>query len=154
MFGTFTSALNDYLRTKLKVDDPRVYEILTNNVHPWNYRQFTNEYVNASAPLRDAMVHNPFLKVYAACGFFDLATPQFAMQYTRDHLNLPKEVRDHFTIGFYEAGHMMYAHEPSLRKLREDLLKFYEDCASEAVPVAAQPRQLRKVRVSILFRGG
>jgi carboxypeptidase C (cathepsin A) len=119
--------LNDYLRTVLKVSEPRVYEILTDDVHPWNYRPFTNEYVNASDPLRDAMVHNPYLKIYAACGYFDLATPQFAMQYTRDHLNLPSELRDHFTIGFYEAGHMMYAHEPSLRKLREELLMFYKD---------------------------
>jgi carboxypeptidase C (cathepsin A) len=127
VFGTFTSALNDYVRTTLKVDEPRVYEILTSNVRPWNYDSFTNQYVNASESLRSAMTHNPYLKVFAACGYYDLATPQFAMEYTRDHLGLPPERRDHFQMGFYEAGHMMYAHEPSLEKLRDDLLEFYDD---------------------------
>ncbi len=131
VFGTFTSALNDYVRTTLKVDEPRVYEILTGNVQPWNYSDFANRYVDASGSLRDALTHNPFLKVFAACGYYDLATPQYAMTYTRDHLNLPPEVRDHFTMGFYEGGHMMYAHEPSLKKLRQDLLKFYEDALSK-----------------------
>lgn len=126
VFGTFTSALNDYVRTTLKVDEPRVYEILTGSVHPWNYEPFTNEYVNASDSLRQAMTQNPFLHVFAACGYYDLATPQFAMKHTRDHLHLPPTVRDHFTMEFYEGGHMMYAHEPSLKKLRDDLLKFYE----------------------------
>jgi carboxypeptidase C (cathepsin A) len=120
VFGTFTSALNDYVRTQLKVDEPRVYEILTGNVQPWDYSSFANRYVDASETLRAAMTANPFLKVYAACGYYDLATPQYAMQYTRDHLGLAPQVRDNFTMGFYEAGHMMYVHEPSLVKLRRE----------------------------------
>lgn len=126
VFGAFTSALNDYLRGTLKVEEDRVYEILTDNVHPWNYSEFTNRYVDASETLRDAMIQNPYLKVFAACGYYDLATPAFAMQYTRDHMNLVPEVRENFTMDYYHGGHMMYAHEPSLAKLRKDLLKFYE----------------------------
>lgn len=126
VFGAFTSALNDYLRGTLKVEEDRVYEILTDNVHPWNYSEFTNRYVDASGTLRDAMIQNPYLKVFAACGYYDLATPAFAMQYTRDHMNLVPEVRENFTMDYYHGGHMMYAHEPSLAKLRKDLLKFYE----------------------------
>jgi carboxypeptidase C (cathepsin A) len=129
--GTFTSALNDYLRTTLKVDEARVYEILTGNVRPWDYSMFENRYVDASDVLRDAMTANPFLKVYAACGYYDLACPQYAMQYTRDHMGLPPEVRDNFTMGYYEAGHMMYVHEPSLVKLREELLKFYDSALAK-----------------------
>ena len=60
------------------------------------------------------MTENPYLKVFAACGYYDLATPEFGMVYTRDHLHLAPEIRDNFTMGFYEGGHMMYAHEPSL----------------------------------------
>lgn len=126
VFGAFTSGLNDYLRGTLKVEEERVYEILTDNVHPWNYSEFTNRYVDASNTLRDAMIQNPYLKVFAACGYYDLATPAFAMKYTRDHLNLVPEVRENFTMDYYHGGHMMYAHEPSLAKLRKDLLKFYE----------------------------
>ena len=124
-FGPFTSAMNQYLRDVLKVEEDRVYEVLTGKVHPWDYSEFTNRYVDASSTLRRAMADNPFLKVFAACGYYDLATPSFAMEYTRDHLGLPPELRENFEMGFYEAGHMMYVHEPSLRKLRADLLKFY-----------------------------
>jgi carboxypeptidase C (cathepsin A) len=133
VFGTFTAGLNDYLRTTLKVEEDRVYEILTSNVHPWDYSSFANRYVDASETLQHAMTHNPYLKVYAACGYYDLATPVFAMEYTRDHLGLAPEVRERFTMGYYEGGHMMYAHEPSLEKLRDELVEFY----AGALPPAA-----------------
>jgi carboxypeptidase C (cathepsin A) len=127
VFGTFTSALNDYVRTTLKVDEPRVYEILTGNVQPWDYSDFANRYVNASGALRTAMTQNPYLRVFAACGYYDLATPSYAMEYTRDHLGLDPDIREHFAMEFYEGGHMMYVHEPSLKKLRKDLVEFYDD---------------------------
>jgi carboxypeptidase C (cathepsin A) len=130
VFGAFTSALNDYLRGTLKVEEDRVYEILTGNVHPWDYSEFTNRFVDASSTLRDAMIQNPYLKVFAACGYYDLATPAFAMKYTRDHLNLVPEVRKNFTTDYYHGGHMMYAHEPSLAKLRKDLVAFYDSALS------------------------
>ena len=126
VFGTFTSAMNDYLRSTLKVKEERVYEILTDQVHPWDYSEFTNRFVDASGGIRQAILENPYLKVFAACGYYDLATPELAMKYTRDHLRLPKDLQGNFSMGYYEAGHMMYAHEPSLKKLRKDLLKFYE----------------------------
>jgi carboxypeptidase C (cathepsin A) len=131
VFGTFTSALNDYVRTTLKVDEPRVYEILTGNVQPWDYGDFANRYVNASEALRTAMTQNPYLRVFAACGYYDLATASYAMEYTRDHLGLDPSLREHFTTEFYEAGHMMYIHEPSLKKLRKDLVEFYGDALKQ-----------------------
>jgi carboxypeptidase C (cathepsin A) len=125
-FGEFTAAMNDYMRRDLQYKEDRVYEILTGNVHPWSYDRFENRYVNASEPLRQAMTANPYLKVFVACGHYDLATPQFAMKFTRDHLALAPEVRDNFEMAFYEGGHMMYVYEPALVQLREDLVEFYE----------------------------
>jgi len=125
-FGPFTSAMNQYLREELKVEEERVYEVLTGKVHPWDYSEFTNRFVSASETLRRAMSDNPYLKVFAACGYYDLATPSMAMEYTRDHLGLAPELRQNFTMGFYAGGHMMYVHEPSLKKLRDDLINFYE----------------------------
>ena len=132
VFGAFTSAMNDYLYSELEYTDDRVYEILTGNVHPWNYNRFKNQYVNASESLRGAMATNPYLKVFAACGYYDLATPYYAMEYTRDHLELPAELRANFSTGYYEGGHMMYVHQPSLEKLRHDLLEFYDSAIGTA----------------------
>lgn len=136
VFGLFTSAINQYLRDDLKVEDEGVYEILTDRVQPWNYDRFVNNYVSSEDALRTAMAANPYLKVFAACGYYDLATPAFAMEYTRDHLRLPAELRANFTTAYYEGGHMMYAHEPSLAKLRSDLIKFYDDALGREREVA------------------
>ncbi|MCO6457368.1 MAG: peptidase S10 [Pirellulaceae bacterium] len=125
IFGPFTATLNDYMRRQLKFEEPRVYEILTGNVQPWSYSRFENRYLNASDTLRQAMTANPYLKVFAACGYYDLATPHFAMDYTLDHLGLAPPLRGNLTVRYYEGGHMMYIHEPSLEQLRKDLVKFY-----------------------------
>jgi carboxypeptidase C (cathepsin A) len=125
IFGPFTATFNDYVRRELKFNDARVYEILTGNVQPWSYRSFENRYVDASESLRRAMTANPSLKVFAACGYYDLATPHFAMDYTLDHLGLAKPLLSNITKKYYEGGHMMYIHQPSMIQLRDDLLKFY-----------------------------
>ena len=72
------------------------------------------------------MIKNTNLKVLVASGYYDMATPYFSSIYTFSHLGLPAELRDHIEFTFYEAGHMMYIHKPSLIKLRDDTAKFYQ----------------------------
>ena len=129
IFGPFTATLNDYMRRELKYKESNVYEILTGKVHPWSYSRFENRYVDASDSLRQAMTANPYLKVFMACGYYDLATPHFAMDYTVRHLGLAPELRKNLTVRFYEAGHMMYIHEPSMKQLRKHLELFYRDAS-------------------------
>ncbi|MCP4191227.1 MAG: peptidase S10 [Planctomycetaceae bacterium] len=124
-FGPFTAVMNDYLRSELEYEDERVYEILTGNVFPWSYDSFENRYVDASEMLRQAMIANPHLKLFAACGYYDLATPFFAMDYTINHLGLAPVRTGNITQTYYPAGHMMYVHEPSMKQLRADLLQWY-----------------------------
>ncbi len=125
LFGPFTATLNHYLRSELKVENEKVYEILTSKVHPWNYKQFENRYVDTSNTLRGSMSKNPYLKVFVASGYYDLATPYFATDHTMNHLELDSTLRKNIEIHYYPAGHMMYVHEPSLKKLRQDLEQFY-----------------------------
>lgn len=126
--GIFCAGMNAYLAEDLDYQDDRVYETLT-SVQPWSYKPFVNRYVTTALRLREAMVTNPKLKVFAACGYYDLATPPFAMKHTRDHTLDTEALRKRFTMAHYEAGHMMYVHEPSLKKLREDLVEWYEAAA-------------------------
>ena len=74
--------------------------------------------------MRAAISQNPFLKVIIANGYYDLATPYFATEYTVNHLALAPELQLNLTLTYYEAGHMMYVHEPSLAQLRADLVAF------------------------------
>lgn len=131
LFGPFTAALYQYLRGDLGIEKDVPYEILTGKVHPWNYENFTNEYVQSAVPLSEAMAKNPHLKVFVANGYYDLATPFAGAEHTFARLR-PDVRRENVTMGYYEGGHMMYVHEPSLVKLREDLLKFYGSAAPAA----------------------
>ena len=130
LFGPFTATFNDYVRRTLGYEDDRVYEILTGNVQPWSYKRFENRFVDASETLRKTITANQHLKVFAACGYNDLATPHYALDYTIHHLGLPKSLVDqNITTRYYEGGHMMYIYEPSMVQLKKDLVEFYKQAA-------------------------
>ncbi len=128
--GAYTAALNHYMRSVLAFKSDRLYEILTANVQPWDYSKFQNQYVNVAEDLRRAMTYNPFLQVFVANGYYDLATPYFATEYTFHHLGLDPELQGHVTMGYYEAGHMMYLRRLSLAALKNDLASFIDHTLS------------------------
>jgi uncharacterized protein (DUF1684 family) len=107
---------------ELEADLP--YEILNGKVWPWSYADHENRYLNVAETLRHAICANPHLKVHVANGYYDLATPYFATHYTFNRLGLEPELRSNISMSYYEAGHMMYVHMPSLKKLKEELAKF------------------------------
>ncbi len=134
--GAYTAALNYYLRSVLDVKIDKSYEILTGNVQPWDYGKHQNRYLNVAESLRQAMTYNPYLKVFVGNGYYDLATPYLATEYTFNHLELDSTLHDHISMGYYEAGHMMYLHLPSLAKLKADLTTFVKATLRSAnVPV-------------------
>jgi carboxypeptidase C (cathepsin A) len=124
IIGPYSGMLNNYVRNDLKFDSDLPYEVLTSRVRPWSYAPYENRYVNVAETLRGAMTQNPFLHVFVAKGYYDLATPFFAADYTFDHLGLDPTLRSHLTGAYYEAGHMMYVHPPSLAKLKADIAQF------------------------------
>ncbi len=124
--GPYTAMLNEYVRGELKFESDLPYEFLTGRVRPWNYAPYENRYVNVAETLRRAMTQNQFLHVFVGKGYYDLATPFFAADYTFDHLGLDPTLRSHISGGYYEAGHMMYVHHDSLMKLKQDLAQFIQ----------------------------
>lgn len=122
--GTYTEGLNAYLRGELKYESDLPYEILTGRVQPWNYGTASNRYLNVAPALRTAMTANPDLRILVANGYYDLATPYAATKYTFNHLGADRGLLGRVTMTYYEAGHMMYVHRPSLLKLRKDVSDF------------------------------
>ncbi len=127
--SAFASTFNDYVRSELKYETDLAYEILA-SVGPWNWDQ-SNSYVNVGETLAGAMTRNPFLKVHVSSGYYDLATPLFATQYTIDHLVIDPAVLKNFTLDSYTAGHMMYLNLPDLKKSKTDLARFIASAISE-----------------------
>ena len=124
--GPYSAMLNDYVRRELNYESDLVYEILNPKVWPWNYENFQNAYADVSETLRDTMTRNPHLRVYIASGWFDLATPYFATEHTLAHLGLEPALRDNIEVSYFDAGHMMYVHAPSIRRLAADMRSFVE----------------------------
>ena len=123
--GVYSACLNDYVRRELRFESDLPYEILSFKVFPkWKYDEFQNNFVNVAETLRGAMMKNPHLKLFVANGIYDLATPFYATEYTMNHLGLRDDVDKNVTMAYYDAGHMMYTHKPSLKALSGDLKKF------------------------------
>lgn len=128
--GVYAGSLNQYLREELQFESDLPYEILSFKVFPaWKYTKFMNSYVNTAETLRNAMTQNPHLRIFVANGYYDLATPFFATEYTMNHLGLKEHLLNNITMSYYEAGHMMYIHAPSLAKLQGDLVSFLAEAS-------------------------
>ncbi|MFD1817513.1 Carboxypeptidase C (cathepsin A) [Pseudarcicella hirudinis] len=125
--GPYSASINHYLRQELKYENDLPYLVLTGRVQPWSYNNVQNQYLNVAETLRQAMAKNPYLKVWVGAGYYDLATPYFAAEYTVAHMGLKPEQRKNVNFTYFEAGHMMYIHKESLIKLKKDADKFYDE---------------------------
>lgn len=123
----YTSTFNNYVRSELGYKSDVEYYILGGGItSPWNWGT-NNNYVDTSVALRTALARNPYLKVFVAMGYYDMATPYFAAHYTLQHISLDPTLLRNISTSYYEAGHMMYIDEKSLSKLRSDVEKFMQD---------------------------
>src|SRR5262249_6945969 len=106
VLGPYAAALNDYVRRELEYESDLPYEVLSFKVNEnWDYDDFKNAHVDVSETLRETMSRNPFMRVFVANGYYDLATPHFATEFTFGHLGLAKALRANIRMGYYEAGH-------------------------------------------------
>jgi carboxypeptidase C (cathepsin A) len=126
----YTSTFNNYIRGELGFKSDLEYYILGGGfTSQWNWGT-NNGYVDTSVALRNALAKNPYLKVFVAMGYYDMATPYFAADYTLHHISLDPVLLKNISTGYYEAGHMMYIEEKSLAKLRSDVGKFMQDATN------------------------
>lgn len=127
ILGPYTSTMYDYLRKELEYETDLPYEILKSLYESWKYENYQNHYVNTAKELRLGFQLHPGLKIIVCNGYFDLATPFLATEYTFNHIPLPEAQQKNIKMTYYEAGHMMYLHKPSLEKLSKDLHGFLEE---------------------------
>ena len=136
----FLTAFTAYAKGELGWRTDRMYRMLPGEiVENWNFRR-AGFFGRVLAPtvipdLREAMRANPNLRVFAASGLFDLATPFYATEYELANVGLDPAFRARISLGYYPSGHMIYLNDDALRSLRSDLSRFY------AVAVARSPEQ-------------
>jgi carboxypeptidase C (cathepsin A) len=129
----YTSMFNNYLRTELgyRIDMPyKVFAYDEPGFEKWNWGDADRGFPNTAPGLRAAMAKNLYLKVLVMEGFYDLATPFFAADYTIDHLNLGSEFHKNISFATYEAGHMVYVENASHAKMKKDLVDFMQSAGA------------------------
>ncbi len=132
--AAFTASFLDYYHDELAFGRDLEYRVNGGLWRKWDWshaqpggRGFKLPHPNTAADLARAMGESPSLKVLVQQGYYDLATPHLATEYAIEHMDLLPEQRKNISIEYYEAGHMMYLHPPSLVKFREDLARFIRD---------------------------
>jgi carboxypeptidase C (cathepsin A) len=131
--GAFTAAYNTYVRSDLKFSQDRTYNTLSDTVgNAWEWKHQGSDFYgfagqpNVENDLVLAMTSNPHLQVEVENGYFDMATPFFATEYTMDHLNLPASLQTHIHMNYYDSGHMMYLSDSELPKLKANISGFID----------------------------
>ncbi len=122
----YTAMFNDYARRTLGYKSDLPYYILGGGIGPWDWGPEGNLATDTSEALRDAFAKNPSMRLFVASGYYDLATPYFATDYTLTHMGLEPMQRARITSKRYEAGHMMYIHEGELARLKTDVAAFFQ----------------------------
>ena len=135
--GAFTAAFNSYVRNELKFGQDKTYHAISEGVgsnwdwkhQPGRGRGFFPGSPNVEGDLVQALLANPHLKVEVENGYYDMATPFFATEYTMEHLGLPEKLQKNIQEKYYDAGHMMYLREEDLAKLKSNIAAFIDSAA-------------------------
>jgi carboxypeptidase C (cathepsin A) len=131
-FGPYAAALHHYLHAELEYRNDAIYEVITDKVHPWSYKEYEGRAVDVADKLATAMIANPHLAVLVAMGRYDGGVPAEAITYSLDQMAIPVEARVRIETHTYPAGHMMYVHEESRLALSADIAAFIRRATSRA----------------------
>jgi carboxypeptidase C (cathepsin A) len=129
--GAFTAAFLGYLHEELKFGAGKTYKVEADLWRDWDWKHkppgahfpFPGA-PNTGTDLAHAIATNPALRVLVLNGYYDLATPFFGTEYTMEHLGLEKKLRANIEMKYFEAGHMMYLHPPSLAAFKAAVAGF------------------------------
>jgi carboxypeptidase C (cathepsin A) len=124
--GAYTAAMNAYARQTLKYSPDLVYSSI-GGVRDWDWQvgggpRGGSGYLNVAPYLGKALRENSGLRIFAAQGYYDFATPFFGAEYSLNRTGIPNDGRIQWR--YYHAGHMMYVRDEDLRKLSADIRAF------------------------------
>ncbi|HXW18480.1 MAG TPA: hypothetical protein VEJ39_09260, partial [Candidatus Acidoferrales bacterium] len=129
--SAYVSAFNDYVRKELKYGENKEYKPDIDIWKAWNFLhqppntpQPLPQATNVMPDLAIAMKYDPDLKILLNAGYFDLATPFYEGIYEMQHLPIPAKLQSNIEFQFYESGHMVYAHQASLKALHDNVAAF------------------------------
>ena len=132
--SAYIASFMNYFYTELKVNKSLNYKINAYNTEgfKWDFsRKKNGDYgglylPNTGEDLASLMSKNPNVKILVLNGYYDLATPFYATEYTFDHLALEKKIKNNISMKYFEAGHMMYVNPASLILFKKTVADFIQ----------------------------
>jgi carboxypeptidase C (cathepsin A) len=129
--SAYVSAFNDYVRKDLHYGKDETYNPEISLFRFWDFhhtppneREPVPQAMNVMPDLANAMKYNPNLQIMLNGGYYDLATPYFEGIYEMKHLPIPQKLQANIEYHYYQSGHMVYAHEESLKSLHDNVAAF------------------------------
>ena len=123
--GPYVGALNDHLGRDLRYQSDLPYRFFSQEANAaWNWGSAIQGYPAATDSLAALLRQFGYFRVFIAGGYYDLDIGYYASRYAVDHLGLPRDLKDHITLRYYESGHQIYVHLPSLIRLKGDVAAF------------------------------
>ncbi|MGH9415698.1 MAG: S10 family peptidase [Terriglobales bacterium] len=141
VMGAVTVLFERYVSQTLHFTSDRIYTQLSYVVNrQWDmqYRAPLSELSGGGgapdvAPaLARAMNNDPALHVQFNNGFYDMATPFFATEYTAAHLQVTPAERRHIEFQYYPVGHMLYVNPDALPLLHKNMDAFIAAATPQA----------------------
>lgn len=137
--AAYLATFNNYVRKVLKFGGDKRYLVYARMDKPWDFLHQPPhtgrplyQATNVMPDLAKAMIYNPDLKVMLNSGYFDLATPFFEGIYEMHHLPMPVRLQKNIEYKHYMSGHMVYAHEASLKALHDNVAAFIRRTSNES----------------------
>ncbi len=129
--SAYVSAFNDYVRKTLGFGAGKIYKPEIDVGKWWNMVHQppgaptpAEGVLNLMPDLASALKYNPDLKIMVNGGYYDLATPYFEGWYEMHHLQVPQNLQANIEYHYFPSGHMVYAHEASLKALHDQVADF------------------------------
>ncbi|HKD21706.1 MAG TPA: hypothetical protein VKB71_06815 [Rhizomicrobium sp.] len=129
--SAYVSAFNAYVRNDLNYGHGKTYNPEIDVFKWWDFKHeqpgapfaFPGN-TNVMPDIADAMKLNPNLKVMVNGGYYDLATPYYEGWYEMHHLPIPPSLLNNIEFHYFPSGHMVYAHQESLKDLHDAVAAF------------------------------
>jgi carboxypeptidase C (cathepsin A) len=129
--AAYIAAWHNYVRDTLQYDPGIQYKSGIPIYSKWDYK---HQPPGADKPLimlpnvlpdlAVAMKQNPDMKVMVNGGYFDVSTPYFEGKMEMRHLPVPPSLQANIEYKYYESGHMVYVHPPTLVQLHDNVVDF------------------------------
>ena len=129
--SAYIAAWNNYVRGTLHYGDGKTFKPEIAVYGSWDYKHQPPGagkplimLPNVMPDLAGAMKHNPDLKVMVNGGYFDISTPYYEGWFEMHHLAIPPALQKNIEFHYYQSGHMVYVHLPTLKELHDNVADF------------------------------